>query len=70
MQRIVPRNQVGSGVGLYNGLAMMIGGGLGPVVVGGVVSATGDYTMGILSLTVLCAVGGTIMLILGWITKY
>jgi sugar phosphate permease len=70
MQRIVPRNQVGTGVGFYNGLAMMIGGGLGPVVVGGVVSATGDYTAGILSLTVLCAVGGTIMLILGWITKY
>ena len=70
IQRIVPKNQVGTGVGLYNGLAMMIGGGLGPVVVGGVVSATGDYTMGILSLTVLCAIGGTIMFILGWIMKY
>ena len=70
MQRIVPKNQVGTGIGLYNGLAMMIGGGLGPVVVGGVVSTTGDYTMGILSLTVLCVIGGTIMLILGWITKY
>lgn len=70
IQRIVPRNQVGTGIGLYNGLAMMIGGGVGPVVVGGVVSATGDYTMGILSLTLLCAVGGTIMFILGLITRY
>jgi sugar phosphate permease len=70
IQRIVPKNQVGTGIGLYNGLAMMIGGGIGPAVVGGVVSATGDYTMGILSLTVLCAVGGTIMLFLGWFTKY
>lgn len=70
IQRIVPKNQVGTGIGLYNGLAMMIGGGLGPVVVGGVVSATGDYTMGILSLTILCAIGGTIMFILGWIIKY
>ena len=43
MQRLVPRNQVGTGVGLYNGLAMMIGGSLGPVVVGGVVSATGGW---------------------------
>jgi sugar phosphate permease len=70
IQRIVPKNQVGTGIGLYNGLAMMIGGGLGPVIVGGVVSATGDYTMGILSLTVLCAIGGTIMFILGWFMKY
>jgi sugar phosphate permease len=70
IQRILPRSQVGTGVGLYNGLAMMIGGGLGPVLVGGVVSATGDYTMGILSLTVLAALGGITMLILGWLTKY
>ena len=70
IQRIVPKNQVATGIGLYNGLAMLIGGGLGPVVVGGVVSATGDYTMGILSLTVLCAVGGVIMFVLGWVTKY
>lgn len=70
IQRIIPKKQVATGVGLYNGLAMMIGGGLGPVVVGGVVSATGDYTMGILSLTVLAGIGGIIMLILGWMMKY
>lgn len=70
IQRIVPKGQIATGVGLYNGLAMMIGGGLGPVVVGSVVSATGDYTMGILSLTVICTTGGIIMLILGRIMKY
>jgi sugar phosphate permease len=70
MQRIVPRSKIATGVGLYNGVAMMIGGGLGPVVVGGVVSATGDYTAGILSLTILSVVAGTMMLILGWKLKY
>jgi MFS-type transporter involved in bile tolerance (Atg22 family) len=70
IQGIVPRNQAGTGIGLYNGLAMMIGGGLGPMVVSGVVSATGDYTVGILSLTVLCAIGGSIMFFLGWLFKY
>jgi sugar phosphate permease len=70
IQRIIPRKQVGTGVGLYNGLAMMIGGGLGPVIVGGVVSTTGDYTMGILSLTILAAMGGIIMLILGRLLRY
>jgi MFS family permease len=70
IQRIVPRNRVATGIGFYNGVAMMIGGGLGPVVVGGVVSATGDYTLGILSLTILSFIGGIIMFILGWIIKY
>ena len=70
MQRIVPKSKIATGVVLYNGLAMMIGGGLGPVIVGGVVSATGDYTMGILSLTVLSAIAGAIMFLLGWMLKY
>jgi sugar phosphate permease len=70
VQHIVPKNRVATGVGLYNGLAMMIGGGLGPVVVGSVVSATGDYTMGILSLSVLSIIGAIIMLILGRLLKY
>jgi sugar phosphate permease len=70
IQHIVPRNRVATGIGFYNGVAMMVGGGLGPVVVGGVVSATGDYTMGILSLTILSFMGGIIMFILGWFIKY
>lgn len=49
--------------GLYKGLAMMSGGGLGPVIVGGVVSATGSYTAGLLSLA------GIFMFILGKMMK-
>ena len=37
VQRIVPRAQVANGIGLYNGLTTMIGGGLGPFVVGGII---------------------------------
>ena len=70
IQRVVPRSRVASGVGLYNGLAMMVGGGLGPVIVGGVVSATGSYTAGLLSLTGLCALAGIVMFILGKMIKY
>ena len=70
IQRIVPKSHVASGVGLYNGLAMMVGGGLGPAVVGGVVSATGNYTTGILSLTVLTVAGGIVMFVLGRLIKY
>jgi sugar phosphate permease len=70
IQRVVPQKQTATGVGFYNGVAMMVGGGLGPVIVGGVVSATGNYTAGILSLTVLCAIGGVVLLILGRLIKY
>jgi MFS family permease len=70
IQRIIPRNYIAAGTGLYNGLAMMLGGGIGPVLVGSVVSATGDYTMGILVLAVIPVISGTIMLILGWRIKY
>jgi sugar phosphate permease len=70
MQRIVPRSHIASGIGLYNGFTMMVGGGLGPAVVGGVVASTGSYTAGLLSLGVLCLAGGIVMIILGWLIKY
>lgn len=37
VQHILPRAQVANGIGLYNGLTTMIGGGLGPFVVGGII---------------------------------
>ena len=37
VQRIVPRAHVANGIGLYNGLTTMVGGGLGPYVVGGII---------------------------------
>ena len=70
MQRIVPQSHIAVGSGIYNGVAMMIGGGLGPIIVGGVVSATGNYTYGILSLTCLCFLGGAVMLFLWRYVKY
>jgi MFS family permease len=70
MQRILPRNRVATGVGLYNGLAMMIGGGLGPVIVGTVVSMTGSYTSGILTLGALCLFAGLVMIVLHRVIRY
>lgn len=42
VQRIVPRGRVANGVGLFNGLTTMIGGGLGPFVVGGIIDGGAD----------------------------
>ncbi|MEW6263615.1 MAG: MFS transporter [Thermodesulfobacteriota bacterium] len=70
LQRIVPREQIPAGVGLYNGLCMMIGGGLGPVIIGQVVAATGNYTAGILSVTAFFSIGGLVMLLLAAKVRY
>jgi MFS family permease len=53
MQRIVPRAHVANGVGLYNGLTTMIGGGLGPFVVGGIIDG-GASTQDLLTIFGLC----------------
>ncbi|MCP4623496.1 MAG: MFS transporter [bacterium] len=70
IQRIVPKQNLAAGVGFYNGFAMMLGGGIGPVIVGQVLAATGSYESAILSITFLCAIGGAIMFVLGRMIKY
>lgn len=44
VQRIVPRSHVANGIGLYNGLTTLIGGGLGPFVVGGIIDGGAGAT--------------------------
>lgn len=61
VQRIVPRVNVASGVGLYNGLTTMIGGGLGPYVVGGIVDGGAD-TGDIVTIFGLCSAISLLMI--------
>lgn len=70
VQRVLPRNRIATGSGIYNGIAMMLGGGFGPILVGGIVSATGSYTNGIISLSVICFICSITLFILGRILKY
>lgn len=42
VQRVVPRSQVASGIGLYNGFTTMIGGGLGPLVVSSIIAGRAE----------------------------
>jgi MFS family permease len=53
VQRIIPRAHVANGVGLYNGLTTMIGGGLGPWVVGGIIDG-GAGTRDLVTIFALC----------------
>lgn len=53
VQRIVPRAHVANGIGLYNGLTTMVGGGLGPYVVGGIIDG-GAGTRDLVTIFGLC----------------
>jgi sugar phosphate permease len=70
LQRILPKKRVATGTGFYNGMAMLIGGGLGPVIVGNVVAATGNYTSGILTLVAFALLNCVTMLVLSRFLKY
>ena len=70
LQRILPRARVGTGTGLYNGMTMLVGGGLGPAIVGGVVAATGNYTSGLLAIFGAAFLAGATMLVLSRFLKY
>ena len=70
IQRIVPRQNLAAGVGFYNGICMLLGGAIGPVIVGQVLAATGSYTSAILSISFLCVLGGVFMIILGKMIDY
>ncbi len=70
IQRILPASRVATGTGFYNGLAMLLGGGLGPIIVGQVIAATGSYTSGILTLVIFAAAAGINMLVLSRFLKF
>jgi sugar phosphate permease len=70
LQRILPKNRVGTGTGLYNGAAMFMGGGLGSWIMGESVAATGSYDTGILVLVGVALAAGITMLILSRLLRY
>ena len=61
VQRIVPRAHVANGIGLYNGLTTMIGGGLGPFVVGGIIDG-GANTQDLVTVFGLCTAISALMI--------
>jgi sugar phosphate permease len=50
LQQILPPERVGAGTGLYNGLTVLLGGVGGSSIPGTLVSLTGDFQIGMLSL--------------------
>lgn len=70
VQKILPKQALAKGVGVYNGLTTLIGGGIGPVIIGQVVSNTGSWTNGVLCLVVFCILASLTLIALNRILKY
>ncbi len=70
IQLIMPKNQTDIGTGLYIGIAVMLGGGLGPALVGGLLSATGSFDAALFSLVGVSFFGGIVMFIVGKLLDY
>ena len=64
VQRVVPEPSLAAAGGLYNGTATLLGGGLGPAVLGGVVAWTGNYDhgVGMLAVVLVAAAGSYLWL--------
>jgi len=69
VQRIVPRARVAEGIGLFNGLTTMIGGGLGPWIVGGIVDG-GAGTDDLVTIFGLCVLVSALLLAFSRLVDY
>lgn len=70
VQRLLPPHCVGSGTGLYNGLAVLLGGVGGSLIPGSIVAATGSFDAGMLSLVVGAGLAAIAMVVLSRYLKY
>ncbi|MEM8547465.1 MAG: MFS transporter [Pseudomonadota bacterium] len=61
-QRVVPQEHVAAGVGLYNGGAMIVGGGLGPFVASSILEPGGGFSLWLLIALALCTSASMIYL--------
>lgn len=69
LQRVLPISGVATGVGIYNGFTTMIGGGLGPYVVGGIIGG-GVEAVDLVLLFGLCALIAVLLFTVARILRY
>jgi sugar phosphate permease len=70
IQRLLPAAKVGAGTGLYNGLAVLFGGVTGSFIPGTIVSMTGDFDLGMLSVVVGAGLAALVMVTLSRLFQY
>ena len=70
VQHLLPAHCVGSGTGLYNGLAILLGGVGGSLIPGSIVAATGNFDAGMLSIVVGAGLAAIALLTLARFLRY
>ena len=70
VQRILPPDRIGAGTGLYNGIAILVGGTVGTALIGVVVKATGDYDSGFLVVVVAGIANAVVLAVLARRIRY
>lgn len=70
IQRILPRTSVARGVGLYNGLGILIGGGGGQWLIGEVIARSGNYNAAIAAITMAAGAASLMMCVLAARLRY
>lgn len=70
VQHLLPADRIGAGTGLYNGLAVLLGGVGGSLIPGAIVAATGSFDLGILTLVVGAWLAAAVMFVLARLLRY
>ncbi|PSB27231.1 MFS transporter [Stenomitos frigidus] len=70
IQHLLPADRIGTGTGLYNGLAVLLGGVGGSLIPGSIVAATGSFDAGMLSLVVGAWLAAAVMFVLSRLIQY
>jgi sugar phosphate permease len=70
IQRLLPRDRVGAGTGLYNGLSILFGGVGGSLIPGSIVAATGNFNAGMLSVVAGALAASLVMFVLARLIRY
>jgi sugar phosphate permease len=65
-QMLLPRNKIAVGTGLNNGLALLIGASLGPIVFGKTIAATGTFVTGLYVLAGSAALNFLLIMLMWW----
>lgn len=70
VQRILPADRIGTGTGLYNGLAVLLGGIGGSLIPGSIVAITGSFEAGMLSIVAGAWLASGVMFGLARLIRY
>jgi MFS family permease len=70
VQRVLPPDRIGAGTGIYNGIAIIVGGAAGTLLIGKIVAATGDYNSGFMVVAAAGVLNAAVLAVLARRIRY